>query len=79
MPYITCPDGKTYSRGDNSPYVVTCIYNEKQQYLKKHATCMLDIKCKSDYIAHQEKMRYFIGFSVILIIVMFFLLFKQFK
>jgi hypothetical protein len=29
MPYITCPDGKTYSRYDQSPYVKWCICEEE--------------------------------------------------
>ena len=28
MPYITCPDGHTYSRYDNSPYVKWCKCDE---------------------------------------------------
>ena len=52
MPYIKCPDGKTYSRYDNSEYVTWCKCNEsrindsinkirKLQYDK----CTLDPNC----------------------------------
>jgi hypothetical protein len=49
MPYITCPDGKTYSRYDQSEYVKWCICNEKHVQEQKFNECMQDPKCKSDY------------------------------
>lgn len=32
MPYITCGDGKVYSRYDNHPFVKECIESEHQYY-----------------------------------------------
>lgn len=76
MPYIECPDGKTYSRYDNSPYVVWCIKHEDSVANARYLTCMQDPICKAemDRINKIEK-NVLIGmflFFAILLIVMFF-------
>ena len=45
MPYITCPDGKTYSRYDDSPYVEWCKCEEKREKYKAEVACQKDPAC----------------------------------
>ena len=45
MPYITCPDGKTYSRYDSSKYVKTCIADQKAQQQAQQQACLQDTAC----------------------------------
>ncbi len=47
MPYIECPNGKTYSRYDNSPYVVWCIKHEDSMERANYLACTLDPVCKA--------------------------------
>ena len=54
MPYITCPDGQTYSRYDQSKYVKWCICNEKEQQQKKFNECMKDPTCKKEHLQRKE-------------------------
>ena len=49
MPYITCKDGKTYSRYDQSEYVKKCICEEKEAQEREFKECMQDPACKKDY------------------------------
>jgi hypothetical protein len=76
MPYITCPDGKTYSRYDQSDYVKWCICNEKSLQQKKFNVCMADPKCRAEYEWKKASEPYFIWFCVVLIIT-FFVLFVR--
>jgi len=45
MPYITCPNGKTYSRYDQSPYVCDCIKKQEKYHDSLDAACLQDPKC----------------------------------
>jgi len=47
MSYVTCPDGKIYSRYDQSKYVKWCICNEKKQQQKRVNECMQNPTCKN--------------------------------
>jgi hypothetical protein len=56
MPYITCPDGKTYSRYDQSEYVQNCICEQEAAEKKEFQECMQDPTCKKEYEQHQQNM-----------------------
>lgn len=47
MPYITCDDGRTYSRYDNTPYVCDCIKKERAFYDSLDRVCMQDPICRA--------------------------------
>lgn len=70
MPYITCPDGKTYSRYDQSEYVKKCMCEEKAEQEKKFQECMKDPKCKKEYEHQQFIAKSFLITGVSLITIM---------
>lgn len=80
MPYVTCPDGKTYSRYDQSDYVKWCICNEKEQEQKKFQECMEDPICKKEYLHKQEVSKNILiyggGIMLTLLVIIFWKLFK---
>lgn len=65
MPYITCPDGQTYSRYNQSEYVKWCICNEKRVNIEKHEACMKDPSCKE---SRDNSNKIIIGSSLIIIV-----------
>lgn len=73
MPYITCPDGKTYSRYDSNTEVKTCISNQKSAYQAKHAACMKDTICKENYDFNSNLA---LGISITFVIFTIILIFK---
>ena len=81
MPYITCPDGKTYSRYNQSEYVKWCICNKKEQQQNKFNECMQDPTCKKEYLQKQETSKntliYGSGLSLILVTFLFWKLIKS--
>ena len=68
MPYITCPDGNTYSRYDQDPYVQDCICQEKEAQQKEYNECMADPHCKANRESTQA-MAIWIGGIVFILIV----------
>jgi len=78
MPYITCPDGKIYSRYDNSDYVKWCICNEKKEAQDKFNACMLDPKCKENYEYEKSIQPYLISASILIIFLLFLLMIHLF-
>jgi hypothetical protein len=76
MPYITCPDGKTHSRYDQSDYVKWCICDEKEQQQKKFNECMENPECKEEYLQKQEHGKYV---SVACVVIFLFLLWLTLK
>jgi len=69
MPYIQCPDGQTYSRYDNSPYVVWCIHNEDSIANAKWTACLADPKCIGGY-KHKENIAFTICLISIIILIL---------
>jgi len=49
MPYITCKNGRTYSRYDQSKYVKKCICEEREAQWREFRECMQDPACKKEY------------------------------
>ncbi len=78
MPYITCPNGRTYSRYDQSEYVKWCICQENEYYRQQHLKCMKDPECKAKYDSNQKFMKGFIGVSAAILLIGFFILFRTF-
>ena len=73
MPYITCPDGNTYSRYSSKPYVKQCIAEQKQQ--EKIQACIESPACKE--LATFNGVFLFSGFLLITLC-LFFLFYKLF-
>jgi hypothetical protein len=46
MPYITCPNGKTYSRYSNENEAKECIANEKKHNQEILQACLETPSCK---------------------------------
>ena len=80
MPYITCPDGQTYSRYDNSTYVKWCKCQEDSIYRAKHIACMNDPVCKAKQEQIDKVGKVIIGGGLscffLLIVFFFVMLFK---
>jgi uncharacterized membrane protein affecting hemolysin expression len=66
MPYITCQDGKTYSRYDNSTYVVECIRTEDSIAEAKFRECTLDPTCLK---RRQERIEASDNFAICLLLI----------
>jgi hypothetical protein len=74
MPYITCPDGKTYSRYDTSPYVCDCIRKERAYYDSLNSVCLQDPKCVAERKLDKQIGIGGVGLIILLIGVMIFFL-----
>jgi len=77
MPYIHCPDGRTYSRYSQTEYVKWCICNEREQSEKKFNECMQDPNCKKQHIDKQNIMIFGGFLTAILIGFTFWILLKR--
>lgn len=75
MPYITCPDSKTYSRYSSKPYVKQCIAEQKQKQQEKIQACLESPACKEQ--ATFNGVFLFSGFLLITLC-LFFLFYKLF-
>lgn len=79
MPYITCPDGKTYSRYDTSPYVKWCIKCQEEQYRLEEIKCMKDPQCRMEQ-ENKNTIINGIAFSIGLILIFLFVItFRELK
>lgn len=80
MPYIKCPDGRTYSRYDQSEYVRWCIKCEKDQEDFQYRLCMSDPACRQqmEHKQHQFNL-YFSGMAILMAIFFTFMLVTLFK
>jgi hypothetical protein len=74
MPYITCKDGKTYSKYDQSEYVKKCICEEDAYYKKKYTECMANPNCKKEYDEKGYTM-----FGLIFVLILACIIFGVFK
>lgn len=77
MPYITCKDGKTYSRYDQSPYVKQCICEEQKFYTEEKAKCDLDPECVKKRESQYDSIIFTLIFILIIIGVLLFTLIKD--
>lgn len=75
MPYITCKDGKTYSRYDASEYAQNCIALEKKETTIQTTACNRSQEC----IGAQASEFVFIGFVGIILILITIMAYKFFK
>lgn len=48
MPYITCSNGKTYSRYSADPYVRECISVQNTASSAARDKCLLDEECRGE-------------------------------
>ena len=77
MPYITCEDGETYSRYDNSPYVKKCIADQEAAHQKwrqeKKAWCAANpVECEEERF--EQNLPMFITLGVLLALVVLIIL-----
>lgn len=80
MPYIKCPDGKTYSRYDQSDYAEWCICNEQAQRDKIFTECMEDPTCKKEYLHNQDVSKSIALFgSGIIVMLLIFIFYRTLK
>jgi len=78
VPYITCKDGKTYSRYDQSEYVKKCICEENEAQEREFKECMQDPTCKKDYEHKQFVAKTFVGIGVTLFVVLIIFMVRAF-
>lgn len=71
MPYITCPDGNTYSRYSTSKYVSWCKATEKKRRHDELVECLSDPKCKDEYNSRQQNTKDLLCIGVPIIITVF--------
>ena len=79
MPYISCPDGHTYSRYDNSTYVNWCKCQEDSIRLAQQQSCAKDPACRAEREHAKQVVDWSIGISLTLAIGIFIYLYISVK